>query len=123
MYNLTKEQKLKFIIEKVAEMNISAYEISKKTNLTAAGIGKILNNSIKNPHENSLNTIIEFLEQKILGTEIGKVSEPKEEYKRIDSEGYRNCLQDVNKYMREVIMLQNILRENNIPFRNIFEEE
>lgn len=123
MYNLSKKEKLNFILEKVSEMNLSAYTISQNTTLTEAGVARILKGLAKNPHENSLNAIIEFLEVKVLGSEIGKVAEPKEEYKKIDSEGYKNCLQDVNKYMREVIMLQNILRENNIPFKNIFDEE
>ena len=61
MNYLTKQEKLKIILKKIKELNISAYEIAKNTSLTEAGIGKILNGSVKNPHENTLNSILEYL--------------------------------------------------------------
>ena len=65
MYNLTKKEKLNFILEKIEELGFSAYEISKDTNLTEAGIARILKGVAKNPHETSLNEIILFLEKKV----------------------------------------------------------
>lgn len=128
MYNLTKKEKLNFILEKTAELEVSAYEISKNTTLTEAGVQRILNKKVNNPHENTLNTILEYLESKVLGSEIGKVKEPEEKYNSTIMEEVKNnpliiCLNEKNKLTMEVLKLQNLLRKNNINFVNIFEEE
>lgn len=125
MYNLTKEEKLKFILEKVEELGFTAYEISKEINLTEAGVSRILKGIAKNPHETSLNEIILFLEKKVTGTEIGKVSEPNSEYEtaKSDLKAAVECQKEVNKLTLEIIKLHGLLRKNNIPFTNIFEEE
>jgi hypothetical protein len=129
MYNLTKKEKLNFILEKVEELGFTAYEISKDVNLTEAGIARILKGVAKNPHETSLNEIILFLEKKVLGsnlsTENNKVEEPEPTYNKteIDSDSFKNCLQEVNILTREIITLQGLLRRNNIDFKNIFEKE
>lgn len=131
MYGLSKEEKLKFILKTYKELNISANTISKNTKLTEAGIQRILNGTSKNPQENSLNEIILFFEKKVLGSEIGKnteVNEPKEIYskeliEKINNNPLITCLNENNKLTREIITLQNLLRKNNIPFKNIFEED
>lgn len=125
MYNLTKKEKLDFIKQQIENLKISAYTISKKINLTEAGIGKILNGTVKNPHESTLDILLLYLEDKVLGSELNKVEEhpPTYEKEKTDLEGYYTCLQDVNKLTREVIHLQGLLRKNNIDFKNIFEEE
>lgn len=131
MYGLSKKQKLNFILEKVEELQLSAYEISKGTTLTEAGISRIIRKIAKNPHENSLNQILEFLEKKVLGSEIGKkteVNEPTETYSKELLEKINNnpliiCLNENSKLTLEIILLQNLLRKNNIPFKNIFEED
>lgn len=129
MYNLTKKEKLNFVLEKIEELGFSAYEISKDTNLTEAGIARILKGVAKNPHETSLNEIILFLEKKVLGsnlsTENNKIEEPESTYNKteIDSDSFKNCLQEVNILTREIITLQGLLRRNNIAFKNIFEKE
>ena len=87
MYGLTKKEKLKFVLEKIKELEISSYEIGKKTGLSVAGIDKLLSNELKNPHEKTLNTIIEFLENKVLGSNLKEnnsqnlIKEPDEKYK------------------------------------------
>ena len=125
MNDLTKEEKLKFILEKVEELGFTAYEISKEINLTEAGVSRILKGIAKNPHETSLNEIILFLEKKVTVTEIGKVSEPNSEYEtaKNDLKAAIECQKEVNKLTVEIIKLHGLLRKNNIPFTNIFEEE
>ena len=85
MYGLSKKQKLEIVLEKIKELEISSYEIGKKTGLSIAGIDKLLSGIVKNPHESTLNTILEFLESKVLGSNLIEnnthfLSEPKENY-------------------------------------------
>lgn len=126
MYGLTKKEKLSFILEETKKNEISAYEIAKKTNLTEAGVSRILNGIVKNPHENSLNTIIEYLELKAtkgdLKEKIHIINEPQQDYgKENNLTGLRDCLAENNKLTREIIKLQSLLRKNNIPFEDFFE--
>ena len=127
MYGLSKEEKLNFILQEVEKNNISAYEISRNTNLTDAGVGRILNKTVKNPHENTLNAIIEFLFKKVkkgeLKTLSNMVNEPKEDiYNEHNLEDLRDCLSENNKLTREIIKLQALLRKNNIKFQDFFDE-
>lgn len=135
MYGLTKKQKLDFILEKVKELEITSYDIGKKTNLSISGIDKILNGISKNPHENTLNTILEFLENKAQGSNINtskniskknEGSEATEQYNQsnsIDLIKYAECLEKENKLIKEIVRLQGILRDNNIDFNNFFEND
>lgn len=119
----SKHEKINFIIEKVSEKNLSAYTISKNTTITHSGASRIIKGISKNPHENSLNEIIKYIEVKVLGNDPNKLSNPKLESKKVDIDEYNLCLQKLNNYMKEVAILQNILRKNNIPFKDIFDEE
>lgn len=130
MNYLTKQEKLKIILEKIKELNISAYEIAKNTSLTEAGIGKILNGSVKNPHENTLNSILQYLNDSKFKDNFEEIihiiEEPKQ--KNIKSkieaiEELKNCLEERNRLTKEIIKLQILLNKNNIPFKNIFEEQ
>lgn len=128
MYNLSKKEKLEFVLEKCKELSISAYEIAKNTNLTEAGIIRILNGTSKNPHQNTLDSIILFLEKKVLGKNVGEnihiIEEEKTEYNKTDySKEFINCLEERNRLTKEVIKLQILLTKNNIEFKNILEEE
>lgn len=123
MYNLTKKQKLDFIKKTVVEQQIKAYEIAKNTKLSEAGIGKLLNGVVKNPHESTLDSIILYLESKVLGTEIDKISEPAETYKTdiFDLKKYISCIETESKLRKEIQRLQSILRKNNVEFDDDFE--
>lgn len=129
MNNLSKKEKLEKVLEKVSEFGFSAYEISKEVNLTEAGIARILKGIAKNPHENSINEILLFLEKKVLGSQIGKLEEEKPIYapepSSFDIEKNRLviCLTENNDLTREIMKLQGLLRKNNIEFKDIFNEE
>jgi len=125
MYNLTKKEKLDFIKQQIENLNISAYTIAKKTNLTEAGIGKILNGTIKNPHESTIDTLLLYLEDKVLGSEINKVEEHPPIYEKsdFDIKKYISCMETENKLTKEIHRLQGILRKKNIEFIDYFEEE
>lgn len=129
MYGLTKKQKTEFIIKKVQELELTSYDIGKKTKMSISGVEKIINGTSKNPHESSLNKILEFLESTVLGTEIGKniVKEPEPTYSSETMEEVKKnplviALTENNKLTREILLLQNLLRENNIPFDDYFKK-
>lgn len=128
MYGLTKKEKLNFILEKLSEMEISAYELGKKTGLNISGLERIMNRSVKNPHENTLDSIITFLESKVLGSNIGKVEESKNSYNsnqllplteeymlECEKEKYRLSHEVIN-LMKEAAYLKDLLRKNKINF-------
>ena len=132
MYGLTKKQKLKFVLQKIEELEISSYEIGKKTGLSVAGLDKLINGSVKNPHEKTLNEIINFLESKALGTNLNTnntqnlVSEPERENLTKESSNYMkellDCRNEVSDLFKKVMYLQNLLRKHNIEFKDYFEK-
>jgi hypothetical protein len=131
MYNLSKKEKLDFVLKTQKELNITANTISKNTKLTEAGIQRIINGTSKNPQENSLNEIILFFEKKVLGTETDKkteVNEPSIIYGTEIMEDIKKnplviALTENNRLTREILNLQNLLRINNISFKDIFNPE
>jgi hypothetical protein len=126
MYGLTKKQKLDFILKKVIEFELTAYDIGKKTNLSITGIDKIISGESKNPHENTLNTILIYLEELVIGTNLNNnsaqniVSESKnEELLNVTSnpEFLIKCLLEQIKLKDEIARLKLILEKNNINFK------
>ena len=63
-----KKQKLDYILDFVNALDLSAYHLSRNTNLTETGILRILNGTVKNPHESTLNEIISYLDS--IGTPV-----------------------------------------------------
>ena len=61
MKTLTKEKKIEFIRELADNKKITAYTISKNTNLTESGIQRVLNGYTLNPHINTVNGIYNYL--------------------------------------------------------------
>ena len=58
---LTKKEKIQFVLDKLKEYDISAYELGKKTGLNISGVERIINGSVKNPHEKTLDVLVNFL--------------------------------------------------------------
>lgn len=129
MYGLTKKEKLDFILKQIEKLELTSYDIGKKTNLSISGIEKIINGTSKNPHEETLNKIINFLENKVVGTNIvNTVQETKEVYNKeimdkVKNDPFYILLSEKSELTKEVIYLQGILRKNNIPFKDFFERE
>lgn len=61
MSQLTTTEKLKTIIKICEANNITAYEIGKNTNLTQAGVQRILNGEVKKPRTETVDTIYKYL--------------------------------------------------------------
>ena len=70
MYGLSKEEKLKFIIEKSEELAVTAYEFGNNTELSDIGARNILSGESKKPREKNLNIMLEYLENKVLGSKL-----------------------------------------------------
>jgi hypothetical protein len=127
MYGLTKKQKTKFVLEKIKEMDISSYEIGKKTGLSISGIEKLISGNVKNPHENTLNIIIDFLESKVLGSNLtqnntdNSLKEPeREEYLKEHPSYIKELLKCQNEsvnMIKHIAHLQNLLRNKKINFK------
>jgi len=126
MYGLSKKQKLTHVVEKIKELQISSYEIGKKTGLSIAGIDKILTGTVKNPHESTLNVIMEFLESKVLGSNLKEnntqnlLNEHDENILSEKSENYTkqliDCLHQSAELIKENAKLKALLIKNNIKF-------
>ena len=61
MKDLTKEEKLKKILEKVDKDGLTGYYIAEKTGLTESGLNKLFRGDVKRPHTATINTLYSFL--------------------------------------------------------------
>ena len=87
---LSLKEKTDLVIDLCHKNDITAYEISKETGLSAAGVQKILNNEVNKPRNKTLNIILEYIENKIVGTDVDNkkieeslLKEPDNSYKPI----------------------------------------
>ena len=116
---LTKKEKVNFVLEKVKEHGISAYELGKKTGLNISGLERILSGSVKNPHEKTLDTMIDYLKtlykNNTYNTQI--VHEEIKEYTFIENQkDLIDCLNEQVSLMKEISRLKIILEKNNIDY-------
>ncbi len=70
MYNLTNKEKLDFILKKSKELQITAYEFGENTSISTVGAHNILTGESKNPRTKNLNTMLKYLETKVLSNEL-----------------------------------------------------
>lgn len=122
---MNKLEKVEHIKKVCEEEDITAYKIAQETGLSAVGIQKILNSETKNPNNSTLTIIMDYLEEKVTGKDIGKIQESESVYSKndLDLNKYVNCIERENKLTKEIHKLHNILRKNNINFKDFFEEE
>jgi len=66
---LTKEEKLDFIIKKSEELGITSYEYGQNTSLSDLGARNILTKVSNNPRTKNINIMLEYLESKVLGNQ------------------------------------------------------
>lgn len=59
---MDRQEKLKKVKSLIKKYNVTAYEISKNTSLTAAGVQKIINGQSEKPLIVTLDTIINYIE-------------------------------------------------------------
>lgn len=72
---MNREEKLRLVLDLVQKHGITAYEIGENTPLNTSGVHRILNGEIKKPREKTLTTILEYIESRIVGTDIPKTPE------------------------------------------------
>ena len=122
---MNKLEKIEHIKKVCEQEDLTAYKIAQETGLSAVGIQKIFNSETKNPNNSTLNILMEYLEQKVLGKDIGKIheAEPIHLKNELDLNKYVNCIERENKLTKEIHKLHSLLRKNNIEFKDFFEEE
>jgi DNA-binding transcriptional MerR regulator len=111
MNNLTKEEKLRFIIEKQEKFRFSAHLISKNTGISNAGVQRILDGTSKSPQEKSLNLIMEFFERKESGTNLNVKESLKPAADYIDIPKIHELQQEIISLYRELKELRSNLSE------------
>lgn len=60
-FTMERQEKLKKVKDLIKKYNVTAYEISKNTSLTAAGVQKIINGQSEKPLSVTLDTIYNYL--------------------------------------------------------------
>lgn len=82
MSELLYEKKLETVRNLCEKHKITAYEIGDATQLDISGVQRILSGETKKPREVTLNKILIYLENKIVGIDIdtSKFNEPQAEY-------------------------------------------
>jgi transcriptional regulator with XRE-family HTH domain len=130
---MRKETFVNLIIETAKKNNITAYEIAKNTNLSTFGVQKILNGETKNPNSKTIQIILDFLENAIVGTNVKEgVEEPSEMYstkklgfnkEESKEEMLHKCMQEQTLLLKQVIdqqqkihQLEKILDKNHIDY-------
>jgi hypothetical protein len=115
MNTLTKKEKLLYILEKVKETGYSAHYISKNTDLSEAGVQRILNGTSKSPQKKSLDAIIDLfnLDKNDAKKELEYINIPKiHEFQQEIISLYREA-----KNLRiEITRLERLLEKNNITY-------
>lgn len=66
---ISKEKQIEIIKDLADKHNISPYEIGQKTSISQSSAHKIFSGKQKNPKDKTLNIILEYLENAIVGTE------------------------------------------------------
>lgn len=84
MRELTKDDIIKVIQKQAKDNGITAYQISKNTDLSIRGVQKILDGASKNPRDYTLEMIVNYIEQHLLDN---KVKEPKAVYSKQETGG------------------------------------
>ena len=64
MNSIEKERMLKYILTTIKEKKITVYAIAKATNLKQTTLHNIVNGKTKNPHENNVILIYEYLRKR-----------------------------------------------------------
>lgn len=72
MDNLSKKDLVELVIRLCRDHNITAYEISKHTGLNTSGIQRILSGEVSKPREETLNSILNYLSEKLPGSALSE---------------------------------------------------
>jgi transcriptional regulator with XRE-family HTH domain len=67
MKHLTPEEMLQMVKDLVQKHHITAYEIGENTDLNTSGVHRILSGEVQSPRMKTLRTILEYIEDKLVG--------------------------------------------------------
>jgi hypothetical protein len=119
---MNKIEKLKLVLKLIKEHNLTAYEIGKNTKISTFAIQKIISGDTKNPNDTTLDVILDFIEEAILGSDIkpNKTEEPSEKYNQPFSgdlaKEYQKCMHESINQLKYIDYLKTLLRKSNIEF-------
>lgn len=135
-----RKNKLFYILDVVSALDLSAYHLSRNTNLTETGILRILNGTVKNPHESTLNEILSYLDS-ILDTTTPQVIIPSIDNKEEcnieienKTESSSEIQEQINELKKIIVLSKKInqscdhyeemlrLKEQHLKLLNIYEE-
>jgi len=80
MSDLTTKEKLDLVQKLTKKHGITAYEIGNKTELDTSAVHRILTNEVKKPRDRTLSIILEYIEDKIVGSKFGEGKKVEEEF-------------------------------------------
>jgi len=115
MYDLTKDEKLDFIIKKSKELEITPYDFGNNTEISVQGASNILERKSKNPRTKNLNIMMQYLESKVVGTQykegdiVNKVEEPTENIvDQVGNKALKKISQqlEINEYILRELLLE-----------------
>lgn len=100
---LTIEEKIEIIQNQCVKHDITAYEIGENTTISTSSAHKILTEKNKSPKNKTLNIILEYIQKKVVGTNIGSsvlkeptaVYETNPEFKSLSIEEKLNRLHEM----------------------------
>lgn len=107
------EKKLSFIIELCDKHDITAYEIGKETDLNTSGVQRILNREVNKPRNKTLNTILDYIEEKITGSDIkGHVNYKEPQNKMVEDASSTYLTRDSVAIIKAIDILKITMERN-----------
>lgn len=106
---MTNEAILDIILKACKDFSITAYEISKHTKFSAGGVQKILDGKTKKPNRQTLLTILDFLESRIVGSKLA---------------GHKNYREPSNEVEDQILKVQEEVESyyKKVPINEIFSD-
>ena len=131
MNPIEKERMLKYILTTIKEKKITVYAIAKDTNLKQTTLHNIVNGRTKNPHENNVILIYEYLKKRFdISNEIKSITGKEDTKQKKSSTNNQIDLDKIIEYKIEEVVKRlmddkiNNLNENVlIMIRKIFDIE
>lgn len=119
MSKLTKKEKLKLVLELSEKLNLTAYEFGTNTSISIFTARQILNKETKNPSERTLDEMLNYIEEKTVGSKIeGHKNHPENSKVAEESAVYYTA---TNEILKAIGALHTSLKKDNESFAKALE--
>ncbi|WP_121665269.1 hypothetical protein [Mesonia aquimarina] len=112
MNALSKEEKMKLIIELAEKHDITAYEFGNNTEISTFAADRLLSGKTGNPSRKTVNEMLFYIENKIVGTKVGVEEKP---------EIYKAKGKSVEDVYNSIERLTELVTKNNRVFSKALE--